>query len=101
MSTLFGTFKAGRVALVTSLSLTALALVMPASAQQRVEKLRTPTEKSFLNPGSTYNGQKSPGYVVDGMIGSPAYGNTDKFYNSSLPPVIGAGGRPLYDGKER
>ncbi len=96
----FGIFKAGRFALASCLGLVSLvAVAHSASAQtsgQR-EKLRTPTEKNFLNPGKVSSSHKGPGYVVDGLISSPG-GRNDNFGGGLLPSALG-GGQPLIGGR--
>lgn len=94
MSTSVGSFKAGRLLRTTGLGILGLVMITGAAfAQQngRRESLRTPQEKSFLNPGPVSSDRRAPGYVVDGLISSPAYGPASQFDRGLLPPVIGGG----------
>lgn len=103
MPTSVGKFKAGRIALSACMGIVGIALAVssaPAQQSGHTEVLRTPTEKNFLNPGPVSSDRKGPGYVVDGLITSPAYGPSDKFGGNLLPPAIG-GGQPLIGGDSR
>ena len=53
------------------------------------ELLRMPPERSFLDPGSVPFDRRAPGYVVDQVISSPAYGTTDRFGETALPRNVG------------
>jgi|GEM_PF-1587504 len=102
MSTSVGSFKIGRVLRTTGLGILGLAMIVgSAYAQQNGsrETLRTPQEKSFLNPGPVSSERRAPGYVVDGLISSPAYGPASQFNHGLLPPVIGGGDAMIGNGR--
>lgn len=100
MPTFVGTHKAGRALMAACLGVAGLVFIAgSADAQEagRREQLRTPTEKSFLNPGTSSLNRNGPGYVVDGMLSGPAYGSRGQHGGDLLPPAIG-GGYPLVGG---
>ena len=53
------------------------------------EVVPTPPERSFLDPGPAPTQRRTPGYVAEGFLASPAYGTTERYGEKELAPKIG------------
>ena len=53
------------------------------------EVVPAPPERSFLDPGPTQAQRRTPGYVAEGFLSSPAYGTTERYGEKELAPKIG------------